>query len=243
MAICLLGPAYALGQTNAQILLAAENDLRGCEAYQNTAASGTGASSEPCFADEIGPDPNDTHHWYRVYKAPRRKTENENAIWWVGDSRTVGMYSNRIIAGENEAVLAKVAMGHDWLVSTALPKLENCMRDGDTVILALGANDIWRPSTYIDTYQKLIGDKGGVTFWIVSVNPVSDSKTIYLDNADIRTFNNRMKERFRDNWIDTFEVVKDSVTDQCTDSEGLHYKHSCGIEQAVYNTVMGVIDQ
>ena len=245
MAICLLGPAYVLGQTNAEILLAAENKLEGlgCMAYQNTAAtSGTGVSSELCFADEIGPDPNDTHRWYRVYKAPQRKTENKNAIWWIGDSRTVGMYSNKIIAGENEAVLAKVSMGYDWLVSTALPKLENCMRDGDTVILALGANDIWRYNSYINLYEGLIENNNGeVTFWIVSVNPVSDSKTRYLNNADIRTFNNKMKERFGDNWIDTFEVVKDSVSDECTDSEGLHYNSSCGIEQIVYSTVMGAI--
>lgn len=240
MTLFMLCPIYAKGQTNAQILEAAENELMGlgCMAYQNTAGPGADAACRAdCFRDEFG---RDSDGWPRVYKGPQNRSAN--AIWWVGDSRTVGMYNNGIIAGENEAVLAKTAMGHDWLNGTALPKLRTCLCDGDTVILALGANDIWRHGTYIDTYQSLIGEKAGVTFWIVSVNPVSDGKTRYLKNSDIDTFNNRMLNAFADKYIDTYSVVASLIRDDCTDREGLHYEPSCGIEQKVYDTVMNKVN-
>lgn len=172
------------------------------------------------------------------------RVKNQRVYWWVGDSRFTGMYINGIIGKKNdEAVVAYAAQGHKWLTKepnpTGISLLKTCLRDGDVVILNLGANDIWKYDTYISTYSKLMSDYPNVTFKVLSVNPVCDSKA-RLQNAKIETFNTELKNAFPANFIDTYSIVKQMVTDATTDREGLHY-HGGNIEQTIYNTVMSSV--
>ena len=235
--LSMLFPFCAIGQTNADILRAAEDGLKkNCMAFAKRDSAPKGRN---CFTSEVGKD-NDG--WYRVYKPPVDGAAK--TIWWIGDSRTVGMSNNGVInPANNEAVLAKVSMGHTWLVNTALPKLKTCISDGDAVILALGANDIDWYSKYIKTYGNLRDKYKRVDFYVVSVNPVVDSKTKYLDNDAIVTFNENMKQAFQDIYIDTYSKVEGMVTPDCTDNAGLHYHAICNIEKTVYQTVMDTIGQ
>lgn len=171
---------------------------------------------------------------------PPRVT-NARAYWWVGDSRFTGMYINGVIGRKNnEAVVAHAGRGHEWFTKTPTPTgmslLETCLRDGDVVILNLGANDIWKHDSYISTYRNLMSNYPNVTFKIVSVNPVCDSKA-RLKNTKIETFNTHIKNAFPNNFIDTYSIVKPRVNESNTDSEGLHYRGG-GIEQTIYDTVM-----
>lgn len=171
---------------------------------------------------------------------PPRVT-NARAYWWVGDSRFTGMYINGVIGRKNdEAVVAHAGRGHEWFTKTPTPTgmslLETCLRDGDVVILNLGANDIWKHDSYISTYRNLMSNYPNVTFKIVSVNPVCDSKA-RLKNTKIETFNTHIKNAFPSNFIDTYSIVKPRVNESNTDSEGLHYRGG-GIEQTIYDTVM-----
>lgn len=250
MAICLLGPAYALGQTNAEILLDAENELSelGCMAYQSSAtAPGTGAACRAnCFRDELG-----NSGWDYVYKGPGNRSAN--AIWWIGDSRTVGMYKRNVLqlAGNNEAVLARVGMGYSWFNGTALPKLRTCLCDGDTVILTMGANDVSSPDrairNYTGAYQNLIQTYRNVKFYVLSVNPVLENlaqqRGYSIRNADIETFNEGMSNAFSSSYINTYDNVSRILEDNngCSD-DGVHYNNRCRIEQDVYDTVMNKVN-
>lgn len=175
---------------------------------------------------------------------PPTELNAEPVNWWVGDSRTVGMYDNGIIGGDkNEGVIAYVGKGRAWFRNTAWPTLSTCLCPGDVVILALGANDITLYTLYKQTYSKLISDNPNITFKIVSVNPVCDSKTKKLDNSDITRFNTAISNAFPDNYIDTYTVISNNHPNmcECTDGEGLHYHSDCDIEQTVYNTVMHAV--
>lgn len=209
----------------------------------STGQGGRAASNcrNTCFTRETGSD----RRGYAYRYIPPTELNAEPVYWWVGDSRTVGMYENGIIGRntDNEGVIAYVGQGLKWFQNTAWPKLSPCLCPGDVVILALGANDIDQPNQYKKTYSKLISDNPNITFKIVSVNPVCDSKTANLDNSDITSFNSTISSEFSVNYIDTYTVLRNSQIDMCgcTDGEGLHYRLNCNIERTVYDTVMQAV--
>ena len=169
------------------------------------------------------------------------QAKNERVYWWVGDSRFTGMYINGVIGKKNnEAVVAFAGRGHQWFTKTPTPTgislLKSCLRDGDVVILGLGANDIKLYDTYISTYRQLMSEYPNVIFKVLSVNPVCDSKA-KLKNSSIETFNAKLKAAFSANFVDTYSKLKPIVNEGNTDREGLHYRGG-GIEKLVYDTVM-----
>jgi len=169
----------------------------------------------------------------------------ERVYWWVGDSRFTGMYINGVIGKKsNEAVVAFAGRGHKWLTSepapTGLSLLKSCLRDGDVVVLGLGANDIGEYDSYISTYRQLMSEYPNVTFRVLSVNPVCDTKTKYLKNSHIETFNAKLKSAFANNFLDTYSTLKSRVNAGNTDGEGLHYVGD-GIEKTVYDAVMSSV--
>ncbi|MDE6250495.1 MAG: hypothetical protein K2M34_02580 [Alphaproteobacteria bacterium] len=207
----------------------------------NGSGSGTGTQNPPPATGRKACFSRDTNSAKR-YVPPR--VTNACAYWWIGDSRFTGMYINGIIGRpDNEAVVAHAGRGHEWFTRTPTPTgislLETCLRDGDVVILNLGANDIWKHDAYISTYRNLMSKYPNVVFKVVSVNPVCDSKA-RLKNTKIETFNNHMKNAFAGNFIDTYSAVKPLVNESTTDSEGLHYRGG-NIEQTIYNTIMQAV--
>lgn len=215
------------------------------EPAPSTGQGGRAASDcrSACFTNKTGSD-----SIGYAYRYIRPKDMNaEPVYWWVGDSRTVGMYNNGIIGRgkDNEGVIAYVGQGLTWFENTARQTLSTCLCPGDVVILALGANDIDWHNRYENTYRDLISKNPNITFKIVSVNPVCDSKTKNLDNSDITRFNTAISNAFPNNYIDTYTVVKSNHPNMydCTDGEGLHYHSQCNIEQTVYNTVMQAVGE
>ena len=232
MALFMLCPIYAKGQNNADILTKAEAGLRKyCKAFTTSTTPVPSSCRNNCFSSQVERNSRD---WIMsIYNRP--EDMSKMAIWWVGDSRTVGMWS-RLFSRQtrhNEAFLAKVGEGHKWLTGTALPKLESCICDGDTVILALGANDISSYDEYIKTYNDLM-DRD-VKFFVVSVNPVLNAQN--LTNEQISRFNSKMKFAFPDVYINTYDAVYNMLDDRCTE-DGLHYNGKCGIDKKVYEVVM-----
>lgn len=208
----------------------------------STGQGGSAASNcrNTCFTTS------DSRRYVYSYIPPKAMNA-EPVYWWVGDSRTVGMYENGIIGRnkDNEGVIAYVGKGLTWFQDTALPKLSPCLCPGDVVILALGANDIYRSNQYKQTYSNVMSDNPNITFKIVSVNPVCDSKTKKLDNSDITRFNTAISNAFPDNYIDTYTVISNNHPNmcECTDGEGLHYRSNCNIERTVYDTVMQAVGE
>lgn len=213
------------------------------EPAPSTGHGGRAASDcrNSCFDNKRGSD----RRGYAYRYIRPTELNAEPVYWWVGDSRTVGMYDNGIIGRDkdNEGVIAYVGQGLTWFQNTARQKLSTCLCPGDVVILALGANDIYRSNQYKQTYSNVMSDNPNITFKIVSVNPVCDSKTAYLDNSDITGFNSAISSEFSANYIDTNTVISDNHPNMCgcTDSAGLHYHSHCNIEQTVYDTVMQAV--
>ena len=200
-------------------------------AQNNTVQNVSNAPRGACFTKDV--------QGAKRFIPPQAK--NERVYWWVGDSRFTGMYINGVIGKKsNEAVVAFAGRGHQWFTKTPEPTgislLKSCLRDGDVVILGLGANDITSYNSYISTYRTLMSEYPNVVFKVVSVNPVCDSKA-RLKNSSIETFNAKLKAAFGANFVDTYSKLKPIVNEGNTDKEGLHYRGG-GIEKLVYDTIM-----
>ncbi|MBQ8255576.1 MAG: hypothetical protein IJY99_01255 [Alphaproteobacteria bacterium] len=200
-------------------------------AQNNTVQNVSNAPRGTCFTKDV--------QGAKRFIPPQAK--NERVYWWVGDSRFTGMYINGVIGKKsNEAVVAFAGRGLQWFskkpAPTGISLLKSCLRDGDVVILGLGANDIKSYDSYISTYRQLMSEHPNVTFKVVSVNPVCDSKA-KLKNSSIETFNAKLKAAFSANFVDTYSKLKPIVNEGNTDGEGLHYRGG-GIEKLVYDTIM-----
>ena len=258
MALFMLCPIYAKGQTNADILTEAEAGLRTyCEAFTTSTTPVSSSCRNNCFESQVERNSRD---WIMsVYSRP--EDMSKTAIWWVGDSRTVGMWAYNVIKvtdnneDDNNALIAKVGAGHSWFNNTALGKLTSCLCDNDVVVLAMGANDVSTPDiaigNYTRAYRNLMQTYPNVKFYVLSVNPVLEDlarqNRYSIRNADIETFNGGMSYEFSSSYINTSYVnTYDNVSrilednNRCSD-DGVHYNNRCGIEQDVYDTVMNRI--
>ncbi|MBQ9066318.1 MAG: hypothetical protein IJ133_02150, partial [Clostridia bacterium] len=67
----------------------------------------------------------------------------------------------------------------------------------------------------------------GARVYFVSVNPVNDSKTKYVKNAQIESYNRSVRSSLSSNvtYVDTYSSLYYQIAfdDSMTDSEGLHY--------------------
>ena len=154
---------------------------------------------------------------------------------WIGDSRTVGADKYVGISDlPNTWVVAKSAMGYEYMVKKAYPKALKIKRNHPEIetwylITNFGVNDISNVDKYEKFYENI---SGKFTLVMVSVNPVGKKYTKYKGlsyktmNKKIKAFNKRMKA-LSDIYVDTFSLVKRLVKEDPDkyyyDVKGLHY--------------------
>lgn len=142
----------------------------------------------------------------------------------VGDSRMVGMSNAK--SPSDTKYIAKNGMGYDWLKKTAGPTLKNylAMNPDVKVVLALGVNDLGNVKSYISYYKDLIRKYPKTEFYILSVNPVNESKAssygYKIKNSAINSFNNKMYTAFRKSFVNTNKYL---VAKGFDTRDGLHY--------------------
>lgn len=147
--------------------------------------------------------------------------EIENKLIYLGDSRIVGM--QQTINKENVTYIAESGMGYNWLVNTARGELDSLLNEDSNkiVVLALGANGL-DASNYVTYYSELFAAYPSTTFFIMSVNPVDESKTTSngytITNSQIEEFNAEIKQAFPDKYIDSYNGVSDYNS-----GDGVHY--------------------
>ena len=152
------------------------------------------------------------------------EAEIENKLVYLGDSRIVGL--EQTINKDNVTYIAESGMGYNWLVDTARGELDVLLQENPNriVVLALGANGLGA-SNYVNYYNQLFSDYPDTTFFVMSVNPVDESKTAAngytLKNSQIEEFNNEMKNAFPDQYIDSYNGVSEYET-----GDGVHYNAS-----------------
>lgn len=189
----------------------AQDDVHNLSLTNGTSISGSSTGSRKCSAEEI-----------------------ENKLLYVGDSRTVGMQT--ALENQNIVYIAEVGKGYEWFNSTALPNIETKLQEKTdaVIVLGLGVNDLYNIDNYISAYKSLIAKYPTNSFYVLSVNPVDETKTgangYTVTNADIENFNKKLASNFPNNYIDSYSSLTSIGT-----SDGLHY------DNETYKVLNGIV--
>ena len=157
------------------------------------------------------------------------------AIVFIGDSRTVGM--NKVVHMdqlEDTYVIAKVGMGYNWLIDSAIPQLEDLQSKHSykryLLVFNLGVNDLKNIDKYIEVIPKL---QNYGELYYVSINPTVD-EVGGIQCSAIEKFNNALKaEESKFRYIDCYSYLK-KVGYKAND--GMHYDND--VYRNIYNYEM-----
>lgn len=154
-------------------------------------------------------------------------SSTSNNLILIGDSRYVGMAqylfnvnSNSPIkttkpvsyAGYKIHVTAQVSAKYsDYNVGTALynsviNQLSNAQK-GTNVLLWLGINSLWAPDQTHNFYKTLANSYKSLNFFAVSITGVNESKWTTVKNADVKTFNTKLKNKVVGNPISNLKFL------------------------------------
>lgn len=149
-------------------------------------------------------------------------SSNNNSII-IGDSRTVMTCKDYGLC-QNDQYVAKVSMGYNWLVETAINETNNILNNNSgtkyNIYINLGANDYdYQANNYLNKINEL-----ATSTWkdhniiFVTVNPMSDEN----ENAKIESFNNTIKSSLNSSvkYCDTYTKIKSSGYNA---TDGTHY--------------------
>ncbi len=181
------------------------------------------------------------------------QTAKYKDIFWVGDSRTVGLGSNVLgfsITNNsiiNDSMCASVGQGLAWFTSDAITSKRNEIYalKGYNVIFNLGVNDYsGADQKYLDFYNNLPEDfiKNN-NVCVMSVNPINATKcqaNSYNVSVDgIEAFNEAIKNGLPDGitYIDTYLDMQGFIgSDGAGTADGLHY--TADVYQKLYDNVL-----
>lgn len=112
---------------------------------------------------------------------------------FMGDSRTNGLKNNAGLPSSDK-VVAKDGGGYNDFVSH-ISTVNGYLSDGKSynIVLNYGVNDMGNLSKYCEKYKSFINSVNSKNkVYVVSVNPVRDSGSLYAKNANIETFNKQI---------------------------------------------------
>ncbi|MDY3919766.1 MAG: hypothetical protein SOZ59_12365 [Candidatus Limivivens sp.] len=189
--------------------------LNTSQTEQPPVSSGTMISAAP---EEASPSPALSTETVRTETALPA-----HSFVFLGDSRTVGMRNALAELGIEDdcTFLAKDGEGYYWLQNTALSELIAILdqRPDTVVITNLGVNDLTERSSYAALYRSLMERYPDTSFYILSVNPVSEDCSM-VSNTQIEEFNEGMAAEFPDLYLDCYHYL---MTDGYETVDGLHY--------------------
>lgn len=165
--------------------------------------------------------------------------EIESSLVYVGDSRMLGMQSS--LGNSNISYIAESSQGYNWLKDTASLSIDSAIQNNEdsVIVLGLGVNDLYNVDNYISYYNDLKNKYPNNTFYVLSVNPVDESKTINngysVTNAEIDSFNKKLKASFSEYYIDS-----NSSLSSIGSSDGLHYDSDT--DKNIHNSVISGIN-
>lgn len=156
-----------------------------------------------------------------------KPAENRKVIF-VGDSRTVGMYSAVYKNGKHydsvclkkgtELWSAQGGARYSWMKKTGVPDVEDRIGKGTSVVILMGYNDIRNHSATPTQYANYLNAKAkkwvrkGADVYFVSVNPrgrSSEAAKFAAGNASIARWNKKVEDNldFRVKYIDTYSTI------------------------------------
>lgn len=154
---------------------------------------------------------------------------------FVGDSRTVGMYSyksnnystaNYSSGGAHEVgsdvYIAETSQGLSWLKSTGMPAAKKYFSSSSAVIILLGVNDTYNSDGYISYLKENYSSwkSTGVKVYFSAVGPCNGGYS--SNNAGISSFNSKVQANLPSGvtWIDTYSYLNSNGFNT---TDGLHY--------------------
>jgi len=145
----------------------------------------------------------------------------------IGDSRMVGLCSYKWYKNDKGTCIAKVSMGYNWLVDTALPEVNKLNNDKKkNIVLNLGVNDLGNINKYLNKYKELINKSWkNYNIFLLSINPTK-GKYDHL-NTKINSFNSKIKALASNynniTYCDSASFLKSNGFGT---SDGLHYNEA-----------------
>lgn len=160
--------------------------------------------------------------------------EIEKALVYIGDSRTVGLKD--ALNNNNITFIAETGTGLDYLKNNVVPTLGTYLTsDKKFMVLAFGVNDLGNIDNYISYYKELITMYPNLKIYFLSVNPVNEelakNNNYSVTNSDIDSFNQKLSDSFKDNYIDSNSQIVNSIKT----TDGIHY------EAETYKTIHSIV--
>lgn len=137
-------------------------------------------------------------------------------VVFIGDSRFVQMHE--AVGETGVSYIAAGWMGYDWLVDTAIPRVDPYAVKGTKIVINLGVNDLENIDKYIATVNQKAAEwtAKGATVYYATVNPVEGN------NYGVDNFNNKLINGLRGvKIINTNAFLK---TYGCQMADNVHYK-------------------
>ena len=169
----------------------------------------------------------------------KEKADN-SAVVFIGDSRTVGMKAaiTDIVDKDNEFFIAQSGEGYSWFKNTGIGQLKSTISlhkniNDWTIVTNLGVNDPDNAEKYVEEYEDLMTDietsnsSKNIMMYVISVNPVDESKCSSRTNKEINKINEIFENGFEDEtnsiiYINTNDYVKQIMIS----TDVLHYTDS-----------------
>ncbi len=138
---------------------------------------------------------------------------------FIGDSRFVGIQNS---VETDATFIAETSRGLAWFNKTAIKEYESKKDKIETVIIALGINDIGNIEDYISTLNQFAENNSNKRLFYVNIGPVDETKYKKISNETIVQFNEQIKNGLSDKWVvlDQYAFLQ-SV--DLNSHDGLHY--------------------
>ncbi len=139
----------------------------------------------------------------------------ENRIVYVGDSRIASIESSL-----SNNMTFVTGDGYDWLNSDGVNELDDILKNktDSIVVFSSGINDLSNIDNYIDLYKNLISKYPSISFYVIGLSQIDESKVEGITNSEINDFNKKLKENFSSNYIESFTNF-----DLSSSSDGINY--------------------
>ena len=158
------------------------------------------------------------------------RTPIERKIF-IGDSRTVAIME----AVQDDSIWACMnSMGYQWMVSDAVPAIEEYIEDNTAVIILMGVNDVYNLNNYIAYVNQKAAEWAalGAKTYYVSVGPVDGDP--YVTNSEIEYFNATLQSSL--SGVTYIDLYTHMMENGFWTLDGTHYPDEISID--IYNFVV-----
>ena len=161
----------------------------------------------------------------------------EKSLLYVGDERILDM--KEYIQSTTVKFIGHEKADYNWLSSTGRGQINNKISEDNQikyVVINLGLYDLDNADKYINIMNSLISSNDKIKYLFMSIGPVREGQAPKeMTRERINTFNNKMKNRLGERYIDITEAVGTNFTS----SDGIKYDGTT--YRAIHSAVLSYI--